>query len=326
VSQLDLFDAGPDPVPDVEDEALAAAREEAAALLVRVPPRVRFGTSSWAFPGWRGLVYPRAASETALARDGLREYAKHPLLRTVGIDRSYYAPIPDDDLRHYAAQLPPGFLACAKAPASVTSADRPGRRGEPNPDFMSPARLVDELIAPFDRNFRAFTGPFILEFPPVPRGGPDEAAFLRGLDRLLGALPGGFQYAVELRNRDLLTPAYAAVLAAHGAGHVYSYWSAMPMPARQADVVPLRSVPFVVIRLLLAPGTRYEQQRDAFRPFNAIKAPDLRMRADVVALARGAAALDRPVFVLVNNKAEGSSPLTVVALARMLAEDQAGRA
>ena len=54
-------------------------------------------------------------SQTALAREGLREYARRPLLRTVGIDRSFYAPIPDDDLKRYPGQLPDGFLACAKA-------------------------------------------------------------------------------------------------------------------------------------------------------------------------------------------------------------------
>jgi uncharacterized protein YecE (DUF72 family) len=320
VSQLDLF--GPEPSTPTRTggaPALEATHEEASALAARLSPLVRFGTSSWAFPGWKGLVYSRTIADSALARDGLREYARHPLLRTVGIDRSYYAPIPDEDLRRYAEQLPDGFLACAKAPASVMSTDMPGRRGMPNPDFMSAGRLVDELVAPFARSFRRFTGPFILEFPPLPRG-VDGRDFLRRLDRMLGGLPRDFDYAVELRTRELLTPAYATVLASHGAGHVYSYWSAMPMPGEQASVVPVASVPFVVVRLLLAPGTWYEQQREAFRPFDRIQAPDPRMRSDVIALARAATALGKPVFVLVNNKAEGSSPLTVMALARLLAE------
>ena len=44
-------------------------------LARRIPARVRFGTSSWSFPGWKGLVYSRGATETSLAREGLREYA-----------------------------------------------------------------------------------------------------------------------------------------------------------------------------------------------------------------------------------------------------------
>jgi len=43
------------------------------------------------------------------------------------------------------------------------------------------------------------------------------------------------------------------------------------------------------------------------------------MRSEVAALARAALATRRPVSVLVNNKAEGCSPLTIRALAEMLA-------
>ena len=113
--QLSLFDAPPAP-PDATDLALDARRAAAAILAGRLPDAVHFGTSSWTFPGWAGLVYPSGLSTSALGRDGLRHYARHPLLRTVGIDRWYYAPIPLDDLRGYAEQLPDGFRCCLKAP------------------------------------------------------------------------------------------------------------------------------------------------------------------------------------------------------------------
>jgi uncharacterized protein YecE (DUF72 family) len=324
--QLDLFGhAHPERAATALNpaaEALAAVHREAADLTRRIPARVRFGTSSWSFPGWKGLVYSGGATETSLAREGLREYAQHPLLRTVGIDRSYYAPIPDEDLRRYASQLPAGFLACAKAPALVTSAELPGRDGGANPEFMSARRLIDDLLAPFERSFAAYAGPFILEFPPVrAAAGIDSRIFVRALDRLLGALPPRFRYAVELRNRHFLTPDYARVLATHGAGHVYNYWSAMPMPGDQTAVVPPETLPFAVVRLLLAPGTWYDDQRARFRPFNRIVAEDGTMRAQAVSIARRVAAMDRDAFLLVNNKAEGSSPLTVMGLARLLAEE-----
>ena len=324
-SQLDLFDPPDSGSSDASTDALATAYAEAADLAARMDPRIRLGTSSWSFPGWRDIVYSRALSESALSREGLQEYARHPLLRTVGIDRSFYAPIPDDDLQRYASQLPDGFLACAKAGASVTSAVTLGARGqEPvaNPDFLSPEILIDEMLAPFSRHFRRFTGPFVLEFPPLPRGVSLPAAeFLSGLDHMLGALPRDFNYAVELRERDWLTPEYAQILRARGASHVFNYWSRMPLPAVQADVIPPESQPLNVIRLLLPPGTRYEQQREAFRPFDRIQAADPVMRSQVVALARRSAAAGRDAFILVNNKAEGSSPLTVMELARLLAAE-----
>ena len=74
-----------------------------------------------------------------------------------------------------------------------------------------------------------------------------------------------------------------------------------------------------VVRLLLRPGTWYEDQRDRFKPFDRLVEPDEGMRADVVAITRRMLARKRGVWILVNNKAEGSSPLTVMELARRLA-------
>jgi uncharacterized protein YecE (DUF72 family) len=322
-SQLTLFDDPPGPRPeDVHALALARAHEEARAIAASVPPGVYFGTSSWSFPGWRGLVYSSARTQASLARDGLREYARHPLLTTVGVDRSYYAPIPLPDLQEYATQLPTGFRCCFKAPAAVTALalGAPGQQ-VPNPDFLSVDRLVADVLEPCAAVFRAHTGPIILEFPPFPRQQRLAPRDFHGrLDRFLAALPKTFEYAVELRDARLLTPAYRDVLAAHGVAHTYNYWSAMPRPADQAAIVPPEEGPFSVVRLLLRPGTRYEDQRERFKPFDRLVEPDEGMRADVVAVTRRALARNRRVFILVNNKAEGSSPLTIRAIARQLSQ------
>lgn len=327
--QLSLF--GPDlPEPSrAADANLAAVHADAAAIAARLPNGVRFGTSSWSFPGWRGLVYSRALSTAELARDGLREYSAHPLLTTVGIDRSYYAPIPDEDFRRYAEQLPAGYPACIKAPASVTASatfDPASRtRSIPNPTFMSAERLVAELLEPCARSFAGHTGPFLLEFPPSSRASPvPPRDFLERLDAMLGMLPREFEYAIELRDKTLLTPEYVRVLERHGAGHVYNYWSFMPMPIEQAQVADPDRLPFTVVRLLLKPGTTYEEQREAFRPFDRIVDPDERMRLQVARLVRRAAADRKRAYVLVNNKAEGSSPLTVRAIAEILARGDSG--
>lgn len=324
-SQLTLFDHAPLPPPDdVYAVALQRTYEDARHVAVRLPPGVFFGTSSWSFPGWRGLVYSAARSQTSLAREGLREYARHPLLTTVGIDRSYYAPLPIPDLLEYASQLPAGFRCCLKAPAAVTALalGAPGQQVA-NQEFLSVERLVTDLLAPCAAAFQEHMGPVILEFPPFPRHQRLAAGdFHAKLDGFLSELPRTFEYAIELRDARLLTPAYRETLARHGVAHTYNYWSAMPGPAEQAAVVPPEDGPFAVIRLLLRPGTWYEDQRERFKPFDRIVAPDEAMRADVVSVTRRALSRGRRVFILVNNKAEGSSPLTIMELARRLAEDR----
>jgi uncharacterized protein YecE (DUF72 family) len=308
-SQLALFDAA----------ELESRYARLAPLASRLPPGVRLGTSSWSFPGWKGIVYSGARTASQLARDGLAEYARHPLFGTVGIDRSYYAPIPDDDFRRYAEQLPPGFPCCCKAPAAVTSPLLPDRRSsEPNADFLSAERLSAELIEPIERVFREHAGPFILQFPPIRRAPIQPAAFLEALDAFLGSLPPGFSYAVELRDRRLLTASYAEILARHRAAHVYSLQTAMPRPGQQAAILDPKTMPFVMVRLLLGPDATYEQQREAFAPFNALAAPDETMRAEVADIVGRAVAQAIPAHVLVNNKAEGSAPLTIEALAETI--------
>jgi uncharacterized protein YecE (DUF72 family) len=196
----------------------------------------------------------------------------------------------------------------------------------PNPAFLDPEGFVDEVLGPWSRWFPGHAGPFILEIPPVPPAARLEPrAFADRLHAFLSRLPPPFQMAIELRDRRLLGPDYAAVLTSTGASHVYSYWSAMPMPAVQAQVVPPDAAGPLVVRLLLRPGTRYDGQREAFRPFNRIVEPDAGMRRDVVTLLREAVRRQQPAYVLVNNKAEGSAPLTIRALAEQLvAELDAG--
>jgi uncharacterized protein YecE (DUF72 family) len=306
---------------------LAAEHAQAASIARRLPEKIFFGTSSWSYPEWEGLVYSRRRTPSQLSREGLSEYARHPLLTTVGIDRSFYAPIPREDFERYAGQVPSGFPCCLKAPQAVTSAvvalpgGQASRRG--NPDYLEPARFLEEIAAPVLEVFEEHAGPVILQFPPAPsalRLAPD--AFAGRLARFLAALPKSLSYAVELRDPALLTKDYGEALASNGVAHVYNYSGTMPMPAEQAEIVPIETAPFAVIRLLMPPGNRYEERRDALAPFNRLSAPDDGMRREVAALARAALATRRPVSILVNNKAEGCSPLTIRALAEILAESK----
>jgi uncharacterized protein YecE (DUF72 family) len=319
--QLPLFDTAADP----ERQSAAASPLDArfAALRAtasRISPLVRFGTSSWGFPGWRGLVYTVGRTEGWLSREGLREYVRHPLLRTVGIDRSYYARIPDDDLRRYADELPDGFPCCCKAPARVTSAVVPERGSkDANPHFLAPDLLIDDLLEPLARVFKGHAGPIVLQFPPMlRRAAIAPTVFIDALDEFLSALPREFSYGVELRDRALLTAAYSRVLTRHGAAHIYNLWTAMPLPAEQAGALPPETMPFAMVRLLVKPGATYEEQREAFAPFDRIVAPFERMREEVTEILARAIARAIPAYVLVNNKAEGSAPLTIEALAERL--------
>lgn len=313
-SQLSLF-AG-----EAEAGSLCAQQLKAdAALMQQLRPELRFGTSSWAFPGWVGIVYSGRPSERSLAQAGLQEYARHPLFRSVGIDRSYYRPLLEADLRRYAEQLPQGFKCVHKVYSRITSALDPRTR-EPNPEFLDVGLLEREVLRPLELHFSEHIGPLVLELMPLAAPElPSDRRFIERLRRFLERLPTGFQFAVELRNREFLIPEYVDLLSRHRVSHVFNFWERMPWLSEQLKLPGLLEAGDVCLsRLMIPPGKRYAKRKLALAPFNELKDPQPRMRAEVTELARAALALGKVVYVIANNKAEGSSPLTIRALAQQL--------
>jgi uncharacterized protein YecE (DUF72 family) len=322
-AQLGLF-GGESPI-DPREEPIPPPDPALVQLASRVPSHVHLGTSSWTFPGWKGLVYRRRyTSERALVDRSLEEYARHPLLRTVGIDRSYYAPVPQAELARWSAQLPDGYRCVMKVWDGITAMVFPeharmgSRAGQPNPSFLDPERFELEVASPVREAFADHLAAFVLEIPPSPVA-PDPRAFVDRLERFLARAPQPFHYAVELRDRRLLTPRYLRVLREHGATHVFNLWSRMPPLGAQLDIEGALMGPVCVARLMLPVGTKYEARREAFAPFDRIVEEQPQTRADVVRLARMTEELGVPLFVIVNNKVEGCSPLTIRALCELLA-------
>ncbi len=315
-TQLDLFSPAPAEPGPLDPEQLAKDQQ----LIARLPQHVHFGTSSWSFPGWAGIVYAGKPTEKDLTDRGLEEYARHPLFSSVGIDRSYYAPLSAESLQRYAAQLPPGFPCVIKAFSEVTSRVHPRTR-EPNPHFFDVEAAKRDVVEPLLEHFQSHVGALVFELMPVrDRELPKPQVFEDELFQFLSNLPKGLPYAVELRNRQLFTHRYLEVLSEVGAGHVLNYWERMPSIGRQLEVPNVLSAPFVVSRVLIPPGQRYADMKQKFAPFDRIVEAQPTMRADIVKLSEACALLGKTLLVIVNNKAEGSSPLTVRALAEAIVD------
>jgi uncharacterized protein YecE (DUF72 family) len=203
--------------------------------------------------------------------------------------------------------------------SEITSRVSPSTRAM-NPLFLSPSAFLDAVLGPVTEAFGTHAGPFVFELAPMrdaelPRRGelPDL------LSRFFEALPRGHRYAVELRNRELFTPAYLKALKAHGVAHVLNYWERMPPVGEQLDVPGIFTADFVVSRLLIPPGERYAEKKAEFAPFDRIVTPQPGLHDDIARLVEAARLLGAELFVIVNNKVEGSSPLTIRALAERMA-------
>ncbi len=289
-----------------------------------MPPQVRFGASSWNYPGWAGLVYHRAYDGRGASARMLEEYAAFPLFRTVGIDSSFYAPPTEETLAAYAKHLPPGFPCVSKVWNQLTvqtfsKALDKARAGQTNPDFLNPDLFLEAVYEPYQRDFADHTGPFVFEFQAIGRGrGVTAERFAERLDAFFSALPREGQYAVEIRNEEFLTPMYFAVLREHGVAHVFNSWTRMPAIGDQLDLPGAVSGPFIVARALLQPGRTYDEAVDAFAPYDRIREPSPPLRRDLLRLIETAVHTRIPAYLLVNNRAEGSAPLTIAEVLRAL--------
>ncbi len=257
-----------------------------------------------------------------MARHGLAAYAWHPLLRAVGIDRTYYAAIPAEHFAAYAGAVPDTFRFLVKAPEACTLARFPRHArygavaGQLNPTFLDAAYAADVIVGPMVEGLGPKAGPLVFQLPPQAPGAiGTPAAFADRLHRFLDALPRGPLYAIEIRNVELLTPDYAAALAASRASHCFTVHPSMPDLDHQAAVIPADRGPALVVRWMLHPGLRYETARARYAPFDTLVDEDPATRQSIAALCRRQAARGGDTFVIANNKAEGSAPLTLLRLA-----------
>lgn len=316
-SQRDLFGTPP-ARRRREGVAAAVPTADCAGLAARLPPNLRFGTSSWSFPGWRGLVYGDDYPEAALARAGLEAYARHPLLRAVGVDRGFYAPVDEAVLARYAHAVGDDFRFLLKAHAALTtpkSARRPAfLQGVPDL-FLDARHATLAVIEPARRAMGERLGVVLFQFPPMPpQVWPRRALLLERLHDFLRALPVGPAYALEWRDAEILGADYRDMLAAAGAVHAPCSHPRMP-PVDEQGVDPA-ATRLLVIRWLLGHGRGYDEARAAYAPFDRLVEPDPDVRRRIAGLLAAVTRAGREALVIVNNKAEGSAPLSVVELAR----------
>jgi uncharacterized protein YecE (DUF72 family) len=143
--------------------------------------------------------------------------------------------------------------------------------------------------------------------------------FAERLEAFLAGLPRGPLYAVELRTRAFLTPQYADALARTGAVHCLNVHPSMPSLAEQWARIAIEDGRALVVRWMLGAGMKYEEARDRYAPFNRLVDEDAETRGEIAERSIAVAMRDIPVYVVANNKAEGSAPLTLFALAREIA-------
>jgi uncharacterized protein YecE (DUF72 family) len=302
-----------------------STRELASAL----PPLVHLGTSSWSFPGWKGLVWAGDHAESDLSRQGLATYSAHPLLRTVSIDRGFYRPLTASQYAAYAAQVPDDFRFVVKAPSMVCDAvvrSHDGRGVQANPLFLDPERAVSEFVQPAIDGLGPKIGALVFQVSPLPATlvtrMPEVLQRLEAMLAALPRLPGpGAVVAVEVRDPEWLTPDFAQVLRTGGAVYCLGLHARMPPVEAQLPVLRALWPGPLVCRWSLnrKHGVHgYEDAKSRYAPFDRMIDPDPETRQVLARVIAATTAAGFHSYVTINNKAEGSAPLSVAALAQAL--------
>jgi uncharacterized protein YecE (DUF72 family) len=223
--------------------------------------------------------------------------------------------------------VPAHFRFMVKAPAFITDFHQRGERGRPeaeNPLFLNAERALREFIDPCIAGLRDKAGPLVFQLSPLGRGAAREAPrLIERLHDFLAALQThapGLLYAVEPRDPELLTPALIDVLNVNRARLCVGVHARMPPAAKQAALLAGLSPGAAIVRWNLHAGYAYEEAKAHYAPFDRLVEEDLPTRAALADLAASALGGGQPVFITVNNKAEGSAPLSCFALAAAIAD------
>jgi len=171
-----------------------------------VSGRILLGTQGFAFDDWIGPFYPVGTPKGAF----LEEYARH--FPTVEIDSTFYAAPRAAVVDGWRRRTPDGFQFAAKFPKAITHDKHLQGAQDEAAAFVSTMQALGDKLG-------VLTLQFAYDFTPD--------AF-RILDDFLAALPRGPRYAVEVRNRDWLTPELRTMLAAHDAALVLQDLYYMP--------------------------------------------------------------------------------------------------
>jgi uncharacterized protein YecE (DUF72 family) len=201
-----------------------------------VSTEIRLGTSAFTADGWQGAFYPKGMKSS----DYLYFYGTR--FDTVEVDSTFYRIPTIEAVNNWALKVPPGFVFSLKIPRVITH---------------------DKILLDCDTEFERFVdtvdvlddklGPMVFQFPYFNAKVFDSPIqFFSRLKAFFKKLPriGGYQFAVEIRNKQFLTPRFADLLRENNVALVLQDQSWMPRPEELFEKFDPITADFAYIRWL----------------------------------------------------------------------------
>lgn len=156
--------------------------------------RIHLGTSGWHYAHWVGPFYPKGMA----LDDALAYYGRH--FATAEINNTFYQLPKTATFTKWREATPRDFVFACKASRYITHMKKLKDPAASTASFFDAVQCLGGKL-----------GPILFQLPPRWTVDPDR------LQRFLEALPRGYRYAFEFRDRSWFTEDLRGVLQAHDA-------------------------------------------------------------------------------------------------------------
>ncbi len=275
---------------------------------------LRFGTCSWKYDSWRGIIY---SDENNI--NFLKEYSAH--FSTVEIDQWFWSLFPPKKVvlpdyktvEDYKNSVPGDFLFTIKVPNSLTLTHFYNRnKNEPlivNPYFLS-VNLFEEFLntlRPLEKNI----GCLIFQFEYLNKQKMKSSSlFQERMNDFLSNIPEGVPpIGIEIRNPNYLNKNYFKFLDSLNLFHVFLEGYFMP-PITEVYEKNKDYIKNISVIRLHGPD-RKGIEKIANNNWNKIYIDRVKEISAIVQMIKELETNEVDLFVNVNNHFEGSAPLTI---------------
>jgi len=273
---------------------------------------IHFGTCSWKYDSWRGIIYPESDKFNYL-----EEYAKH--YDTVEIDQWFWSLFGEKiklpsrkDVIDYNNSVPDNFRFTIKAPNSITLTHhyKKSKTAEliPNPFFLS-NELYEEFLESI-KELHSKIGMIMFQFEYLNKQKmSSQQEFLVRMKEFISKIPKDIPVAIEVRNPNYLNEMYFEFLNEMKIYNVFLQGYYMPPIWSVYDKFKKYINDKVVIRL--HGPNREDMELKSEGNWNKIISPKDDELIKVIELLRDLEKRKVETYLNVNNHYEGSAPLTI---------------
>ncbi|HSD63305.1 MAG TPA: DUF72 domain-containing protein [Ignavibacteriaceae bacterium] len=281
---------------------------------------LRIGTCSWKYDSWRGIVY---SSKPKI--NYLEEYSAR--YNTVEIDQWFWSLFDDiiklpekSVVKEYNDSVPEDFKFTIKVPNSITlthyyaGKSNPGLK--PNPNFLNPDLFHQFLktLEPMGKKI----GVLMFQFEYMNKQKMDSwTEFVHKLESFIELIDRVYNYAIELRNPNYLNQTYFEFLTGNNLSHVVLEGYFMPslkeVFSRFKDSIKCNPL----ILRLHGPDRKQIEGITGGDWSKSVLPKDDKIKL-LPSIINFFLEKEIDVYVNVNNHFEGSAPLTIEKIRRLI--------